>query len=262
MTTADSNARIRTRTETGTRTGASIGAITESRTDAINSCRLMDTVLSTPSFHQSLFTDSVQLFPDHILQEARHHHESASQKQQDLNTFMTDLLSLVEQTRLEINEALLKNPAWKTVSPSLEMNTITLSSFDNASHQLVRTMQAFQKSYRQSNSSQNLLEYHQHQQQQQRYSSNFSSEQDTVPGLGEASRALRSTQEALLNMMSNIRTVQETISLLTDPASQTKKAIAQIQQELIRGSGDPGVEAYLDRLYTMSATFERALQRK
>ncbi|KAG0377276.1 hypothetical protein BGX24_006407 [Mortierella sp. AD032] len=124
-------------------------------------------------------------------------------------------------------------------------------------------MHAFQKSYRQSNSSQNLLEYNQHQQQQQqRYSSNFSSEQDTVPGLGKASRALRSTQEALLNMMSNIRTVQETISLLTDPASQTKKAIAQIQQELIRGSGDPGVEAYLDRLYTMSATFERALQRK
>ncbi|KAG0280574.1 hypothetical protein BGZ95_009611 [Linnemannia exigua] len=81
-------------------------------------------------------------------------------------------------------------------------------------------------------------------------------------GLGEASRALRSTQEALLNMMSNIRAVQEAISLLTNPASQTKKAIAHIQQDLIRGSGDPDVEAHLDRLYTMSATFERALQRK
>ncbi|KAF9129894.1 hypothetical protein BGW39_003743 [Mortierella sp. 14UC] len=219
----------------------------------------MDTVLSTPSFHQSLFTDSVQLFPDHILQEARHLHSThPTSQQQDLNAIMTDLLSLVEKTRLQINETLSQNPSWKTASPSLEMDASTLSSFDNASHQLVRAMHAFQESYQQSNSSQYILEYR----KQQQRNSHLSSEQDTVPGLGEASRTLRSTQEALFNMMSNIRTVQETISLLTDPTSKTQKAIAHIQQDLIRGSGDSGVEAHLDRLYTMSTTLERALQRK
>lgn len=63
-------------------------------------------------------------------------------------------------------------------------------------------------------------------------------------------------------MMSNIHTVQDNITLLTDPSSQTNKAIVSIQQDLIRRSGDLGVEAHLDRLYTMSATLERALQRK
>jgi len=70
------------------------------------------------------------------------------------------------------------------------------------------------------------------------------------------------TQEALLNMMYNIRTVQETISHLTDPSSQTQRAIASAQQDLIRGSDDATVETHLDRLYTMSASLERALQRK
>lgn len=81
-------------------------------------------------------------------------------------------------------------------------------------------------------------------------------------GLGEAAKTLRSTQEALFNMMANIRTVQDNMALLTDPSSKTNRALTSVQQDLIRGSGDPGVEAHLDRLYTMSATLERALQRK
>lgn len=82
------------------------------------------------------------------------------------------------------------------------------------------------------------------------------------PGLGEAARTLRSTQEALINMMANIRTVQDNMALLSDPSSKTNRAITSVQQDLIRGSGDSGVEAHLDRLYSMSATLERALQRK
>ncbi|KAF9904811.1 hypothetical protein EC991_002315 [Linnemannia zychae] len=171
---------------------------------------------------------------------------------------MADLLSLVEKTRLEISEALSQNPSWKTASPSLNMDTSTLSAFDNTFHQLIRAMHAFQESYQQSNSSQHVLEYR----EQQQRNSHLSSEHDTVPGLGDASRTLRSTQEALLNMMENIRTVQETISLLTDPTSKTQRAISHIRRDLICGSGDPGVEEHLDRLYTMSATLERALQRK
>ena len=63
-------------------------------------------------------------------------------------------------------------------------------------------------------------------------------------------------------MMANIRTVQDNMALLSDPCSKTTRAITSVQQDLIRGSGDPGVETHLDRLYTMSATLERALQRK
>ncbi|KAF8927778.1 hypothetical protein BGZ47_001954 [Haplosporangium gracile] len=117
-------------------------------------------------------------------------------------------------------------------------------------------MHTFHNSYQQYNTSQHVLAYH----QQQQRGSHLSSEQDTIPG--EAAKVLHSTQEALLNMMSNIRTVQDNMVLLTDPSSITNKAIVSIQQALIRGSGDPGVEAHLDRLYTMSATLERALQRE
>ncbi|KAG0295745.1 hypothetical protein BGZ96_011093 [Linnemannia gamsii] len=172
---------------------------------------------------------------------------------------MTDLQSLFETTRLEIDNALSENPAWKTASSSLTMDTSALAAFDTASHQLIRAMQAFRESYQQNNNtSQQDLAY----QQQQKRDSRLSIEDDTIPELGEAARALRSTQEALLNMMSNIRTVHDNITLLTDPSSQTNRAIAGVQQDLIRGSGDPGVEAHLDRLYIMSATLERALRRK
>lgn len=99
-------------------TGSSSGI--DSKTDAINASKLMDTILSTPSFHQSLFTDSVQLFPSHILQEARlqsthsnnnnksnNNNNNQHQKQpQDLTTIMTDLQFLVETTRIEIDNAL------------------------------------------------------------------------------------------------------------------------------------------------------------
>ncbi|KAF9146787.1 hypothetical protein BG015_011493 [Linnemannia schmuckeri] len=261
MNTMNDNTRIKT-TPPRTTLGPGSGIDSRTKTDAINACRLMDTILSTPSFHQGLFTDSVQLFPNHILQDTRlqnHNTNSNSQQQtQDLNTIMTGLQSLLETTRLEINKALSKNPTWKSASSSLEMDTSTLSAFDNASHQLMHAMHTFHNSYQQYNTSQHVLAYH----QQQQRGSHPSSEQDTIPGLGEAVKVLRSTQEALLNMMLNIRAVQDNLALLTDPSSMTSKAIASVQQDLIRGSGDPGVEAHLDRLYTMSATLERALQRE
>ncbi|KAG0210246.1 hypothetical protein BGX33_005027 [Mortierella sp. NVP41] len=245
----------------------------KTKAEAINACRLMDTVVTTPSWHQSLFTDSIQLFPDHILQEARHfdlQHSKTShnrptgtgqqqqqpQQQQDLNIMMAELQSLVERTRLEISEAISKNPALKSASSSLEMDAAALSSFDTASHKLIRAMNVFQDTYRQTNTSQLVRDY------QQQYDQHSSTEQDTVAGLGEAARNLRATQGALLDMMTNIHSVQENISLLTDPSSQTQSAIASVQQDLICGSDDPAVEVHLDRLYTMSATLERALQRK
>ncbi|KAF9145617.1 hypothetical protein BGX30_007952 [Mortierella sp. GBA39] len=243
--------------------GLGSGTDSKTKTDAINACKLMDTVLSTPSFHSSLFTDSVQLFPDHILQDARllSNQSNNNQQPQDLNTIMADLQALLETTRVEINKALSKTPAWKAASSSLEMNASTLSAFDTASHQLIRAMNIFHDSYQQHNASQHVLVYQQQRQQQQR-GSRPSSEQDTIPGLGEAAMTLRSTQKALLNMMANIRTVQDNMALLTDPSSKTNRAITSVQQDLVRGSGDPGVAAHLDRLYTMSATLERAMQRK
>ncbi|KAF8927776.1 hypothetical protein BGZ47_001952, partial [Haplosporangium gracile] len=111
MNTMNDNTRTKT---TPPETTPGLGSRIDSRTktDAINACRLMDTVLSTPSFHQGLFTDSVQLFPDHILQDARpqsYNNNSNSQQQtQDLNTIMTALQSLLETTRLEIDKALSK----------------------------------------------------------------------------------------------------------------------------------------------------------
>ncbi|KAK3829946.1 MAG: hypothetical protein JOS17DRAFT_775772 [Linnemannia elongata] len=250
-------------TSPGTTPGPGSGTDSKTRTDAINACKLMDTVLSTPSFHSSLFTDSVQLFPDQILQDAHllSSQSNSRQQPQDLNTIMADLQALLEMTRVEINKALSKTPALKAASSSLEMNTSTLSAFDAASHQLIRAMNIFHNSYQQHNTSQHVLVYQQQKQQQQR-GLHPSSEQDTIPGLGDAAKTLRSTQEALINMMANIRTVQDNMTLLTDPSSNTNRSITSVQQDLIRGSGDPGVEAYLDRLYTMSATLERALQRK
>ncbi|KAF9340599.1 hypothetical protein BGZ91_001170 [Linnemannia elongata] len=258
----NSNTKTKT-TPLGTTAGPGSGTDSKTRSDAINACKLMDTVLSTPSLHSSLFTDSVQLFPDHILQDAHllSSQSNNSQQPQDLNTVMADLQALLETTRVEINKVLSMTPAWKTTSSSLVMNTSTLSAFDTASHQLIRAMKLFHDSYQQQSTSQHVLVYQQQQQQQQR-GPHPSSELDTIPGLGEAAKTLRSTQEALFNMMANIRTVQDNMALLTDPSSKTNRALTSVQQDLIRGSGDPGVEAHLDRLYTMSATLERALQRK
>lgn len=99
-----------TTTPPGTTPGPGSGTDSKTRTDAINACKLMDTVLSTPSYHASLFTDSIQLFPDHILQDARllSSQPNNNQQPQDLNTIMADLQDLLETTRVEINKVLSK----------------------------------------------------------------------------------------------------------------------------------------------------------
>lgn len=41
------------------------------RADAMHACRLMDTLISTPDWSRTIFSDSIQLFSDDVLQEAR-----------------------------------------------------------------------------------------------------------------------------------------------------------------------------------------------
>jgi len=82
-----------------------------------------------------------------------------------------------------------------------------------------------------------------------------------LPGLGEASRNLNTIQESLLDMTNGIRNIQESVSSLSSPTSSIRADLIQAKKGLLRGSDDSDVETMLDRLLTMSATLETALQR-
>lgn len=68
-------------------------------------------------------------------------------------------------------------------------------------------------------------------------------------------------QESLLGMTNSIRDLQESVSSLSSPSSSIRSDLTQAKKGLLRGSDDSDVDAMLDRLKTMSATLETALQR-
>ncbi|KAK3818821.1 MAG: hypothetical protein J3Q66DRAFT_338631 [Benniella sp.] len=243
----------------------------KNRADAMNACRLMDTLISTPDLSRTIFSDSIQLFSDDVLQEARATIGQLPAQEQTNQQFLEDMFSelqrALEKTQQEMSIILSQNPNLNAKtslssssspslsSPSLKLSPDMLESLREAAGRLVLLMSTFEHSYQQEISL-HVANYH-----RSHNIGNGNGQQDTIPGLGEASRNLNTIQESLLDMTNGIRDIQESVSSLSSPSSSIKADLIQAKKGLLRGSDDPDVETMLDRLLTMSATLETALQR-
>ncbi|KAF9360718.1 hypothetical protein BGX34_007535 [Mortierella sp. NVP85] len=242
----------------------------KNRADAMNACRLMDTLISTPDLNQTIFSDSIQLFSDDVLQEARATIGQLPAQEQTNQQFLEDMFlelqRALEKTQQEISIVLSQNPSLNAKaspsssspslsSPSLKLSPDMLESLREATGRLVLLMSTFEHSYQQEISL-HVANYH-----RSHNIGNGNGQRDTIPGLGEASRNLNTLQESLLDMTNGIRDIQESVSSLSSPSSSIRADLIQAKKDLLRGSDDSGVEAMLDRLLTMSATLETALQR-
>ncbi|KAF9961991.1 hypothetical protein BGZ70_008155 [Mortierella alpina] len=226
---------------------------TSSHADAINACRLMDTLISTPHWQQSVFTDSIQLFPNSLLTQAKHSQAAQDPEQRTLGQILSDLQGLFDSAQQELGHFSAKDPGMATSSPSLRLDAAGLTALNKATKHLLRTIDAFQHVYDQDISSR--LQHYQQQQQQQQ-----TELQDTVPGLGPEARKLNETQRSLREMLDTIRDIRGAVASVTEPPSQTQKTLLDAKRGLVRGSDDSDVQTMLERL-AMAATLERTLQR-
>ncbi|KAG9320567.1 hypothetical protein KVV02_002820 [Mortierella alpina] len=223
---------------------------TSTRVDAINACRLMDTLVSTPQWRQSLFADSIQLFPDNLLMQAKHS-QAKDLEQTPLDQILSDLQGLVNNAQKKLGHFLTEDPGLTTtttLSSSLRLDASGLSALNKATKQLVETMDAFQHVFDQDISSH--LQTYPHR----------TEPKDTIPGL--EARSLNKTQQSLREMLDNIRNIRGAMESLTDPqTSQTQRTLLDAKRGLVRGSDDSDVRAMLERLAAMAATLERTLRR-
>ncbi|KAF9994613.1 hypothetical protein BGZ80_002843 [Entomortierella chlamydospora] len=244
----------------------SINVGSETHADAMNASHLMDSIVSSPAWNQSIFSDSIQLFPSDLFSEARLSGGPEQRKndyfRRTLSETSAELQESLKKIRLEIVDATARDPSLglklSPSSSSLRLDPTRIQLFDRASLQLIQSMEAFEDAYNWQISSQ-IAEYY-----SRRHSGDAAGvgEQDTIPGLGLAARDLNTAQETMLNIIKNVCDLHESVSCITDPSSETQKSIEQAKKDLLRScSEDSGVQATLDRLSTMSATLERARQR-
>jgi len=83
----------------------------KNRADAMNACRLMDTLISTPDLSRTIFSDSIQLFSDDVLQEARATigqlpAQEQTTNQQFLKDMFLELQKALEKTQQEMSTVL------------------------------------------------------------------------------------------------------------------------------------------------------------
>ncbi|KAF9282945.1 hypothetical protein BGZ68_005647 [Mortierella alpina] len=226
---------------------------TSSRVDAINACRLMDTLVSTPQWQQSIFTDSIQLFPDNLLLEAKHS-QAQDPAQRPLDQILSELQGRLNNAQQKLGHFLPKpkDQALATSSSSLRLDKSGLAALNKATKQLMETMDAFQRVFDQDISS-HLQNYQRRQQRTEI--------QGTIPGLGLEARRLNETQRSLGEMLDNIRDIRGAVASLTEPPSRTQKALLDANRGLVHGSDDADVHTMLERLAAMAATLERTLRR-
>ncbi|KAF9195065.1 hypothetical protein BGZ50_005286 [Haplosporangium sp. Z 11] len=228
----------------------------------------MDAIVSTPEWNQNIFTNSIQLFPDNILQLANDTMEQQSHlqqqqrpnsKQKSLKDMFTDLEASLQRTRQEIDHLAAKDPSLNTLqtsssSPLLKLDASSLEALNRATERLLRSIATFQEAYDQEISP-SLEEYRRH------HSSMPLKEQDTVPGLGQAARELNVTHEELLDMLNNIHKIKDSASTLMSSNSQNNVQLSKAKAYLIRGSEDSDIEEMLKRLLQLAATLDRTLYR-
>ncbi|KAF9355767.1 hypothetical protein BGX26_006167 [Mortierella sp. AD094] len=210
----------------------SINVGSETHADAMNASYLMDSIVSSPAWNQSIFSDSIQLFPSDLVSEAQLSRGPGQRKNdysgRALSETSAELQESLKKTRLDIMNATTRDPSLasklSSSSSSLRLNPKRIQLFDRASLQLIQSMEAFEDAYNRQISS-HIAGYY-----SRRHGDNVADidEQDTIP----------------------------------DPSSETQKSIEQAKKDLLRScSEDSSVQATLDRLSTMSATLERARQR-
>ncbi|KAF9934450.1 hypothetical protein BGZ67_003832 [Mortierella alpina] len=105
----------------------------------------MDTLVSTPQWRQSLCADSIQLFPDNLLMQAKHS-QAQDPEQTPLDQILSDLEGLVNNAQKKLGHFLTEDPGLTTTtsSSSLRLDASGLSALNKATKQLVETMDAFQ----------------------------------------------------------------------------------------------------------------------
>ncbi|KAF9113402.1 hypothetical protein BGX27_001632 [Mortierella sp. AM989] len=239
----------------------------KTHTDAINASQLMDAIVTAPTWNQSIFTDSIQLFPNSVLSETLLHggpqKPEACQDKRPLSEVSAELQKILKMTRQELMDASTRTPSnasksLSLASSSLRLDPTKIEFFDRISIQLVQSMKTFEEAYDQQISSQ-VAGYYDH-----RFAGDTAivNRQETIPGLGQAARDLNIAQESMLRTIEEVCGLQESISYLINPSSDIQKWIGQAKEDLLRScSEDSGVQVTLDRLSTMSATLERAQQR-
>ncbi|CAO3563986.1 unnamed protein product [Mortierella alpina] len=226
---------------------------TSSRGDAIKACRLMDTLISTPQWHQSVLTDSIQLFSDSLLTQAKHAQAARDPEQRPLAQILSELQGLLDNAQQELGLFSTKDLELANSSPSLRLDVASLAALNKATKQLLQTIETFQHDFEKDISSRL-----QHYQQQQHHPTEL---QDTIPGLGPEARKLNETQRSLREMLDNIRAIRGAVATVTEPPSQTQQSLLLAKRGLVRGSDDSDVQSMLERLAAMAATLERTLQR-
>ncbi|KAF9200495.1 hypothetical protein BGZ49_009286 [Haplosporangium sp. Z 27] len=233
-------------------------------TDAMNASQLLDAIVSVPAWNQSIFTDSIQLFPSNILSEARLY--SGPQRLENyygegtFSEISVEIQESLKKTRQDLVDAASQNPKLVSKLPrssTLSLDPAGLQSFDRASLQLVRSMQDFEDTYNRQMSS-HVEEYSSH----HLGDSITTIKEDTIPGLGQAARDLNVAQEEMLKIIKNVCDLQDSVAQLAGPSSEIQMWIEQAKKELLRSCPEESsVQAMLDRLSAMSAILERARQR-
>ncbi|ORZ05721.1 hypothetical protein BCR41DRAFT_176436 [Lobosporangium transversale] len=135
-------------------------------TAAVNACRLMDSIMTTPTWNHSIFTDSVQLFSTDLLREAeepqqKRYHQTISGTK-TLETIFSEIQEALyaAQQRLESKLGEVPyNANYISSSISLKLDQNMKASFDRATTELIRSMQKFEELYEQE-LSQSITAYH------------------------------------------------------------------------------------------------------
>ncbi|KAF9910478.1 hypothetical protein BX616_010852 [Lobosporangium transversale] len=241
-------------------------------TAAVNACRLMDSIMTTPTWNHSIFTDSVQLFSTDLLREAeepqqKRYHQTISGTK-TLETIFSEIQEALyaAQQRLESKLGEVPyNANYISSSISLKLDQNMKASFDRATTELIRSMQKFEELYEQELSQSITAYHHRHhlcnESGDVTQLSSKQQQQETVPGLGEAASSLNMEQNLLLSMLNDTHELQKSLVSLISPSSETQQNIQQAKKDLLRGTDDPDVQSMLDRLKAMTHTLEKSRQR-
>ncbi|KAF9930042.1 hypothetical protein BGZ65_005526 [Modicella reniformis] len=171
---------------------------TNIRADAMNACRLIDALISNPEWNRNIFTDSVQLFSDDILQEVRitttsqlweqqQQEDAFGSQQPSLQTIFLELQNALERIQQELSVALSQyynlsssDSSSSLPSTSLTLDSVMLDSLEGATRRLVQSLSSFEHLYQQEISPHvdKYLRLH---------SVSNLSERDTIPGIEETS---------------------------------------------------------------------------